>query len=263
MSKFFKKITLIIFISLSTTLSVASSDGSNDLLKKNQNVEDCFEGVNRSIFAFNQALDQMLIEPISKGFRKLPQPIKTGTSNFVNNISNLVTIPNNILQGDLNAAANNLARLLINTTIGIVGLLDPADGLGFKKMEKEDYGQSLGKMGMGPGCYLVLPILGPSTVRDTFGRVIEVFGGDPFYNITVKKETHHFSEEDYWYNKAAGGIDFRAKNIDSFENLKKNSIDFYASVKSLYLQDRAKKIANNGGSSSSNDENDWEEIELQ
>ena len=117
-------------------------------------------------------LDKVFFKPVSKGYRKLPSPIRIGTSNALNNLSNLVTVPNNILQGDFSSAANNTIRFVINSTLGIVGIFDPANSLGFKKGEKEDFGQSLGVMGVGEGCYLVLPVLGPSTVRDTVGSLV-------------------------------------------------------------------------------------------
>ena len=95
-------------------------------------VRDCFEKLNRATFALNMGLDKVIFKPISKGYRKLPSPIRTGTSNALNNLSNLVTIPNNILQGDLKSAANNSARLVINTTLGIAGIFDPANSFGFE-----------------------------------------------------------------------------------------------------------------------------------
>ena len=109
-------------------------------------VKDCFEKINRATFAFNMALDKVLFRPVAAGYRKLPSPVRTGTSNALNNLSNLVTIPNNILQGDLKAAGNNSIRFIINTTIGIVGIFDPANALGFEKLEKEDFGQTFGTM---------------------------------------------------------------------------------------------------------------------
>ena len=141
-------------------------------------VKDCFEKLNRATFALNTGLDRAIFKPLSKGYRKLPSPIRTGTGNALNNLSNLITIPNNILQGDFGSAANNSARLLINTTLGIAGIFDPANSFGFEKREKEDFGQSLGVMGVGEGCYLVLPVLGPSTVRDTLGSLVAMNGGD-------------------------------------------------------------------------------------
>ena len=117
---------------------------------------------------------------------------------------------------------------------------------------------------MGPGCYLVLPVLGPSTVRDAAGSVVNLAGGDAWYNVTVRNETQHFSEVDYYLSRATAGVDFRAKNYDSIENLKSNSVDFYASVKSLYTQDRENKIKNSQRGSIEviyKEDQDWEEID--
>jgi phospholipid-binding lipoprotein MlaA len=173
-----------------------------------------------------------------------------------------VTIPNNLLQGEIKQAGQNTIRFVVNTTLGILGIFDPASGLGFASLEKEDYGQTFGTWGIGEGCYLVLPVLGPSTVRDTFGMIGgTIGGGDPWYNITVKNDTHYFTDFDYYGSRATSGIDFRAKNIESFESLEQNSLDFYASVKSLYLQDRQKKILNSKKVTDTMDDSDWEEIE--
>ena len=178
-------------------------------------------------------------------------------------LSNLITIPNNILQGDFSLAGVNTGRFLINSTVGILGLFDVAQMIGLSDYEKEDYGQSLAKAGVGPGCYLVLPILGPSTARDTVAMTTNFFGGDAWYNVTVKNNTHYFRDSDYYVSKVTGGVDFRAKNYDSIENLEKNSLDFYASVKSLYLQDRQQKILNSKKVISTQNDSDWEEIESQ
>ena len=158
-------------------------------------VKDCFETINRATFAFNMALDKAIFKPVAKGYRKLPSPIRTGTSNALSNLSNLVTIPNNILQGDLGSAANNTVRFAINTTLGVVGIFDPANSLGFEKRKKEDFGQSLGVMGVGEGCYLVLPVLGPSTVRDTIGSLVSMNGGDAWHNVTVRNDTQYFKSQ--------------------------------------------------------------------
>jgi len=259
-----RKITLIFFFSVFFfTAANADSDGTNSLSKKNkpEEVKDCFEKVNRGIFAFNQALDQTIFEPVAKGYRYIPSPIRSGTSNALSNLTNLITIPNNLLQGDIKAAGINTARFAVNTTVGILGIFDPAAAFGIKKKEKEDYGQTLGTWGVGPGCYVVLPILGPSTVRDAAGTVANFVGGDPWYNVTVANDTSYFKESDYYGTRITGGIDFRAKNIDSFDNLEKNSIDFYASIRSLYLQDRQQKILNSNETTDTMDDSDWEEIE--
>ena len=230
-------------------------------LGEKKEVKDCFEKINRATFAFNMALDKVLFRPVALGYRKLPSPIRTGTSNALNNLSNLVTIPNNILQGDLKAAGNNTIRLIINTTIGIVGIFDPANALGFEKLEKEDFGQTFGAMGVGEGCYLVLPVIGPSTVRDTFGSLISMSGGDAWYNVTVKNDTQYFKESDYYYSKLTEGVDFRAKNLETFDSLEKTSVDFYATVRSLYLQDRDRKIKNLKIKTDTLDDSDWDSLD--
>jgi len=260
-----KLIITIIYISILTFNANAGSDGEL-ALKKNQpkEIKDCFENLNRVTFAFNQGLDNAVIKPIAKGYRNLPDPIRKGTSNAVKNLSNLVTIPNNILQGDVSAAIINTGRLVVNTTIGLLGTIDVANKMGFPKYEKEDYGQTLGAWGVGPGCYVVLPLLGPSTIRDTAGSFVNALGGDPWYNASVHGNNEYLSEGVFIASKAISGVEFRSENLESFNNLEKNSIDFYASLRSLYLQDRENKIKNNQRGSVKviyKDEEDWEEID--
>ena len=261
MSKLFKIFAILMFI---TTSCLAGSDGQNELSKKsNGEVKDCFETFNRGVFSFNQVLDNVIVEPLAKGYRYLPAPIRTGTSNALSNLSLVVTIPNNLLQGEVGLAGKNTGRFLVNSTIGILGFFDPASKMGLNNYEKEDWGQTLGKWGVGEGCYIVLPVLGPSTLRDTVGSLTNYMGGDAWYNITVRNDTRYVSDFDYYSSVATNGIDFRAKNIESFDNLEKNSIDFYASVKSLYLQDRRKKISNSDDVTETMNDSDWDEIETQ
>ena len=260
MSRIFKVLILSLFIA---TSSMAGSDGQNELSKNtNGEIKDCFETVNRGIFAFNQAIDGLFFEPLAKGYLHLPSPIRTGTSNFVGNLSTLLTIPNNVLQGDLGLAGKNSLRFIVNSTVGIIGIFDPASAIGLNSYEKEDFGQTLGSWGVGEGCYVVLPVLGPSTARDAIGSLGNYMGGDAWYNVTVKNDTQYFNDFDYYASKVMSGVDFRAKNYDALENLEKNSIDFYASVKSLYLQDRQQKILNTNKITETQDDSDWEEIEI-
>ena len=263
-----KKLSIFILSLLLITLSAnAGSDGELNLKQNNSELKktkDCFEKLNRATFAFNQELDKALIKPLAEGYRKLPDGVQTGTSNAVRNLSNLVTIPNNVLQGDIKNAFINTGRLLINSTVGLLGTIDVANKMGFPKYVKEDYGQTLGKWGFGPGCYVVLPVLGPSTIRDTSGSFVNVLGGDPWYNASVHGNNEFLSEGVYITSKAISGIEFRANNIESIENLEKNSIDFYASIRSLYLQDRENKIKNIQRGNVEviyEDDEDWEEIE--
>ena len=264
----FKKLTIII---ISVFLFAFNANaGSNNELTINKDepkeIKDCFEKLNRATFTFNQALDKAVIKPIAKGYRKLPDQVQKGTSNVVNNLSNLITIPNNVLQGDIKLALVNTGRLVVNTTVGILGTIDVANKMGFPKYVKEDYGQTLGAWGVGPGCYLVLPVLGPSNLRDTAGSFANVMGGDPWYNASSHGNNEFLSERIYLTSKALSGISFRSNNIESLDNLEKNSIDFYASVRSLYTQDRENKIKNNQRGNIEvlyKNEEDWEEIDSQ
>ena len=121
-------------------------------------------------------------------------------------------------------------------------------------------------MGVGEGCYLVLPVLGPSTVRDTVGSLIALNGGDLWHNITVRDDEEYvkeFKESDYWTSRITSGVDFRAKNLEAFDSLENNSMDLYASVRSLYLQDRKRKILNSDETTETMNDDDWEEIDSQ
>ena len=215
--------------------------------------DECFEGTSRAIFKFNTAFDNAILAPVAKGYNKLPEPIKNGTSNFTSNIATLLSIPNHVFQGNMREAGDATASFLINSTIGIIGLANPAEKMGLKA-QKEDVGQTLGSYGVGPGCYFVLPLLGPTTARDSFGMIADSFV-DPFAHITWREnEMAGISGQrlDYLAVKGTAAVDFRADNDTNFESLEKNSLDLYASFKSLYLQNRENKINN---SSEGND--DW------
>tara|TARA_B100000614_G_C14471411_1_gene462677 strand:- start:46 stop:846 length:801 start_codon:yes stop_codon:yes gene_type:complete len=266
MNKSLSIILILIFFILQSSNVTAGDSGELKLKNKNNGqpeVKDCFEKVNRGIFAFNQVLDKALFRPLAKGYRTFPQPIRSGTSNALNNLSNIVTIPNNVLQGQFKDAGINSARFVINSTLGIAGIFDVASYYGLKKGDKEDYGQTLGVWGARSGCYFVLPILGPTTVRDAIGSLATISGGDAWYNITIVNDTQYFSEADYYLSRLLTGIDFRAKNLESFDNLEKNSVDLYASVRSLYLQDRNRKIGNIDETTETLVDDDWEELENQ
>ena len=140
-----KKFTIIAITTLALTLnSYAGSDGEL-ILKKNQpsEIKECFESINRATFSFNKALDGVVFKPVSKAYKVLPSPVRTGVSNSLDNLSNVTTIPNNILQGEFKNASVNIGRFIINTTIGILGILDVAQYVGLDEIGKEDYGQTL------------------------------------------------------------------------------------------------------------------------
>ena len=212
---------------------------------KTKAAEECFEGVSRTIFKFNMAFDGIILEPVAKSYNKLPEPIKNGTSNFTSNIATLLSIPNSLLQGNLKQVGHSTGSFLINSTVGILGFLNPAEKIGLKP-HKEDVGQTLGAYGVGPGCYLVLPILGPSTARDAFGLFADSFV-DPFAHITIRDNEIlgvSGNDIDYFTVKGTTAVDFRADQDANFESLEQNSLDFYSTLKSVYLQDRENKIKN-------------------
>ena len=241
---------------------------SHSFAAEKYTANECFEKFSRGTLKFNQGLDKAIFKPIAKGYRALPVPIRTGSSNFIENLRSLLTFSNNILQGDLKGAGNTAGRFAINTTVGILGVFDPASKMGFEKKSREDFGQTLGVWGADTGCYFVLPILGPTTARDALGMVGNVFI-DPVYQLTHGSETdlvvgnENVGEHNYYIYKGTDAVDFRSKNIESIDSLEKNSLDFYASVKSLYLQNRAQKIANSPIADKGQDDSDWEEIDNQ
>jgi phospholipid-binding lipoprotein MlaA len=230
--KKFKTIASLMLIITLTTINLKAAD-------------ECFEGASRAIFKFNMAIDDIILEPMAKGYNKLPSSVKSGTSNFTSNIGTLLSIPNNILQGNFKQLGHSLGSFTINSTVGILGFLNPAEKIGLKP-HKEDVGQTLGSYGFGPGCYYVLPILGPTTARDSIGLIADTFV-DPFAHITLReKELLSISGNslDFYSVKGVGAIDFRADNDKNLESLEKNSLDLYSSLKSIYLQDRENKIKN-------------------
>ena len=238
-----KKLTILLFsIFLITFNANAGSDGKLTLKENKseaQNTKDCFEKLNRATFAFNQGLDKALIKPIAEGYRKLPDNVQKGTSNAVRNLSTLITIPNNVLQGDIKTAIINTARLAVNTTVGLLGTIDVANKMGFPKYEKEDYGQTLATWGVGDGFYLVLPLFGPSNLRDTSGMVLTMLT-DPINAYAV-------SEGEAWLvpmRTAVNAVDTRSQIIDEVNALRDNSVDYYAAVRSSYYQNRKAAINN-------------------
>ena len=240
---FKKNLKKIVFVLAITSISISSANA----------VEECFEGTSRSIFKFNMAFDDTVFKPIAKGYNKLPDPIKAGTSNFTSNIGTLLSIPNTLLQGNFEQLGHSVGSFVVNTSVGILGVFNPAEKMGLKP-HKEDVGQTLGTYGVSTGCYFVLPILGPTTFRDSLGMIADSFV-DPFAHVTIRENTLlgvSGNSLDYFSLKGTTAIDFRANNDANFESLEKNSIDLYSSMKSIYLQNRENKINN-----STDDQDDW------
>jgi len=189
---------------------------------------DPLERYNRSVFRFNQVLDRHVARPIAVGYKKFtPQPVRVGVSNFLSNFTYPVVVVNDLLQAKVGNAGRDVARFVVNSTIGLGGLFDPASKWGLE-MNNEDLGQTLGKWGVPPGAYLMLPILGPVTVRDGVGGV-----GDFFFNPVAYIDASNIQ-------LGLAGLDLldrRYDLLDADEALDQ-AFDPYAFLRSAYLQRR-------------------------
>ena len=233
--KDFIKILVLLTLIFTTNCSVNNSN----IVDRTPEAEDPWENFNRGTFSFNQKFDKYLLAPLAKGYRFVfPSEIRTGVRNFLNNLSEPWSSINSALQGNFKNTGNTLARFVINSTLGILGIFDVATEIGFEK-QKEDFGQTLAVHGVGPGPYLVLPFLGPSTVRDAIGKVTSIYA-DP---ITLALERNN-KDEWIWIGMAVKGIDFREQNLEKIDNLNATSVDFYATLRSLYLERRSSMIRN-------------------
>jgi phospholipid-binding lipoprotein MlaA len=190
---------------------------------------DPWESWNRGVYKVNDALDRAIAKPVARTYvRAVPSPVRTGVNNFFSNLRTTTVMINDALQGKFLAAANDLARFILNSTVGIGGLLDPATQAGLDRND-EDFGQTLGRWGLHPGPFLELPLLGPSDVRDASGRVVDLFTGP----------THYIQNKPVEYSLyAVALIDTRAELL-SLDNTLKNVYDPYAFLRDAYLQHRA------------------------
>lgn len=187
------------------------------------------------MFDFNLALDKALLRPASTIYRDvLPEPVQNGVHNFLQNLRSPVIFSNDLLQGEINRASSTLARFAMNTTIGILGLYDFAADVGIEK-HNEDFGQTLAVWRVEPGPYLVLPIFGPSNPRDGVGKVAD---------ILIDPLTWLAPFEVQLARTVGTAVDARARNLDQFNDLEENSLDFYSAVRSLYRQKRKDDIRN-------------------
>ena len=135
---------------------------------------DCNESINRAVFSFNMTVDKYFFKPIAQVYNVLPVEIRSGINNALLNIDSTLSVPNQILQGNFGEAAISVSRFAINSSIGILGLFDPATALGIEKTNREDFGQTLAVWGFDHGCYAVVPFLGPASPRDAVGRILGV-----------------------------------------------------------------------------------------
>ena len=242
---FYRNLIFIIFISFfSSNIIAAESDNVNtdsaDFNTGNYEDEifDPLEPVNRAIFSFNNFADKIILEPAAKGYKKLPSPIQSGIGNFLNNLKLPLVVVNQLLQGQGKNAAESSGRFIVNSTAGLFGIIDVAEKIGLEQ-KQEDFGQTLATWGVGDGFYIVLPIFGPSNVRDTAGMIL-TYTTDPINAYAVR-------EGEAWLlplRTATNAIDQRSKIIDEVNALRNNSIDYYAAVRSSYYQNRKAAIMN-------------------
>lgn len=231
----FKKLrssaALAVTLLLSTALLSACASGQYD------DVADPAEGVNRAIFKFNDTVDEAVVKPVAKGYRAaVPAPARTGVRNVLHNLKTPTILANNLLQADVKGAGDTLTRFMANTLFGFGGLVDVAshDGPAYKE---EDFGQTLGVWGVGHGPYLVLPLMGPSSVRDTTGLLVDG------YTDPVRLWLVNTDREAWYYGRVAvATVDKREELLDVLSDLKKNSVDYYAAVRSAYIQKRNAQV---------------------
>ena len=205
---------------------------------------DPIEPFNRAMFAFNKQMDGMFLRPAAVMYREvLPEPVQDGIHNFLSNLRAPVVFANDVLQGEMDRAGNTAGRFVINTTVGILGVWDAAAYMGIEG-HSEDFGQTFAVWGAGEGFYIVLPFLGPSNPRDALGLVTEFFV-DPF-NIWAR---HQDVRELILVRALVTGVDFRARNLETIDELERTSLDYYVAIRSLYRQRRINVIDNGKGTS--------------
>ena len=244
MNKLTQTILTFLFLTLSSTIFAAASDDVKtssadfETTTFEDEIFDPLEGLNRAVFSFNNVADRIVLEPVAKGYKKLPSPIQSGLGNFINNLKLPLAALNQLLQGQGKNAAESTGRFLVNSTVGVFGLIDVADNIGLDQKE-EDFGQTLATWGVGDGFYIVLPLFGPSNLRDTTGMVMTM--------MTDPINAYFINEGEAWIvpmRTAANAVDQRSKIIDEVNALRDNSIDYYAAVRSSYYQNRKAAISN-------------------
>lgn len=209
-------------------------DGGYGAYEYESEVSDPLERVNRTTFAVNDAIDRAVLEPVARGYRAVvPRPVRTGIRNFLRNLRSPVNIANQALQGDIDGVARDVTRTALNTVVGVGGLIDVGTAAGIK-YEYEDFGQTLAVWGVGHGPYLVLPLLGSSSARDTAGMLVDGYA-DP-----VRLYLYNTDREEWYFARVAmQTVDKREELLDALDDLRRNSFDFYAALRSAYYQKRA------------------------
>lgn len=219
--------------------SQAATEEEDDLFlfedEEELDVWDPIEPVNRGIFWVNDKLYFYLMKPVARGYRRVPEPWRVSVKNFFSNLATPIRFINSGLQGKFSDAGNELTRFIVNTTIGIGGFFDTAKDHFNVRMKDEDTGQTFGHYGLGPGPYLVLPILGPSNLRDGIGLFIDS-RMDLLYYISEGRK--------YYGLKAYDKVNDLSLDKDTYEGIKKDALDPYLFVRDAFLQYRQNKVEN-------------------
>ena len=233
----------VIVLAMFVLANCASApENDPEALAEYQTINDPIEPANRTIFSFNLFLDRALFRPVTAIYRTIaPETVREFIHNFLQNLRTPVILANDLLQGEPSRGGTTTARFAINTTIGILGFGDPASSMGFEQHD-EDFGQTLAVWGVGEGPYLMIPIFGPSNPRDAVGKIVDFFL-DPV-NWWARNEG---LDSVLWGRTVMTGIDTRDQLWDVLDDLEKSSIDFYASIRSLYRQRRNDEITNGKG----------------
>ena len=245
MEHLIKKLLFVIVILLfsnylygATSDNVKTESSDFETSKIEDEIYDPIEPFNRAIFSFNNVADKIILEPVSKGYKKLPSPLQSGISNFLSNLRMPLIFVNQLLQGQGKNASESAGRFLVNSTIGVFGLADVADKMGLEEKD-EDFGQTLATWGVGDGFYVVLPLFGPSNVRDSAGMVLTLTT-DPINTYAASKGVAWVGPS----RTAGNAVVQRSKIIDEVNALRNNSIGYYAAVRSSYYQKRKAEINN-------------------
>lgn len=231
--------TAIVAVLAASTLAACTTTGSGS--SSDASANDPFEGVNRNIYAFNEVVDKAAIEPVARGYKAVtPEPVRDGVHNVLTNLRQPIVFTNSVLQGNANASGETFGRFLINSTIGIAGIFDVASTLGIEEHD-EDFGQTLGVWGFEPGPYIVLPFLGPSSVRDTFGRVADR-GFDPL-TWTEFESDPDLDDHIGIARTVVGAIDTRSRLIEQIDTLRQQP-EPYVALRRTYLSQREAAVRN-------------------
>ena len=233
-------VVLLICVGLVTGCASAPDPSDTEAYAEWEEINDPLEPMNRGFFTFNRGLDTLILKPLAVMYKEfLPPPFQRGIHNFLDNAKTPVVLANNLLKTDMPAAGNTLSRFLVNTTLGVGGLGDPATDLGLER-KSDDFGKTLAVWGVGEGPYLMLPILGPSNPRDASGMIVDSLILDPIGLLGALGNDKLFP-----YSMARTvltAVDTRSRFIDELDEVEKTSLDFYAAVRSLHRQNRRGEI---------------------